>query len=329
MYNEVTTLNTQGDLFMSYNHFTTFERSRIELLHKQGHSTRQIAKQLDRHHSSIARELQKNSQDDYQAESAHRLSQQRRLHSQWQGKYKPELAQCIENKLDQTWSPEQIAATIMKGKISYKTIYRWLYKGKLKQGNLQVLRHKGKRQKPSETRGKFNIGTSIGKRPKEVKNRSTFGHWELDSVVSSRGKSKGCFATFIERKSRFYFAYKMPDRTAASMKSSIEKLYKALPNEAMQTATVDRGKEFSCYQEIESELKVAVYFADPYSSWQRGSNENANGLLREFYPKKTDLAVIEESELLAALHLINNRPRKCLGWKTSNQVFMEELSHLT
>lgn len=330
MYNEVTTQTSYlGDLIMSYKHFSTFERSRIEILHKLGKTTREIGIELGRHHSSIARELKRNSNNCYKAEDAHNAYLTRRLHSRPTGKITLELKEKIETALMCTWSPEQIAATIVKGVVCYKTIYRWLYQGLISHGNLSVLRHKGKRQKPRETRGRFNIGKPISQRPSEVKKRTTFGHWELDTVVSSRGKSKGCFATFVERKSRFYIAYKITDRCAASMELSIRKLANMLPTKAFQTATVDRGKEFSCFKTIEADLGIPVYFADAYSSWQRGSNENSNGLLREFFPKKTDLANVSEENLYRALLLINSRPRKCLGWKSSIEVFRDELSHLT
>ena len=193
---------------------------------------------------------------------------------------------------------------------------------------MSVLRQKGKRQKPKETRGRFNVGTSISKRPKEVKKRTTFGHWELDTVVSGRGQAKGCVATFLERKSRWYLAIKMPNRSASSMEAALRKLSALLPETAFQSFTTDRGKEFSCYPIIEEELKIPVYFADPYSSWQRGSNENSNGLLREFFPKRTNFDHVEQEELQKALYLINNRPRKCLGYQTSQEVFMGEVLHL-
>lgn len=196
-------------------------------------------------------------------------------------------------------------------------------------GLLQVLRHKGKRQKPAETRGRFRIGKPIAQRPKEVRSRETFGHWELDTMVSSRGKSKGCIATFIERKTRLYTAVLMPDRTALSMEIALGVAISQYPKGTFLTATADRGKEFACYANVEATHDLDVYFADPYSSWQRGSNENANGLLREFFPKGTDLAGVEDEELARSLDLINNRPRKCLGWRTAHESFSEELSHLT
>ncbi|WP_042227671.1 IS30 family transposase, partial [Paenibacillus popilliae] len=180
-----------------------------------------------------------------------------------------------------TWSPEQIMERLrQEGQaiVCFKTIYRWLYAGHLMKGVLAVLRHKGKRQKPVETRGKFTVGKAISQRPKEVRSRETFGHWELDTVVSGRGKSKGCVATFVERKTRLYTAILMPDRTALSMEIAFGVAAAQYPSGAFQTATADRGKEFACYASLEATHGVQVYFADPYSSWQRGSNENANGL---------------------------------------------------
>ena len=313
---------------MSYKHLNTFERTRIEVLSKMGYSTRQIAQQLNRHHSTIARELKRNTQETYQAELADELAGKRRLVCRCPEKKSEEVIQTIQHYLKLTWSPEQISNTVLKGVISFKTIYRWIYDGTILLGDLSCLRQKGKRRKPRETRGRFNIGTSIHQRPKEVKRRETFGHWELDTVVSSRGKSKGCLATFVERQTRFYVAVKIDNRSASEMYRAIRELYEHFPKDTFKTYTVDRGKEFACYSKIENDLKVPVYFADAYSSWQRGSNENANGLLREFFPKKTDLARVTEEEVNEALCLINQRPRKCLGWKTSFELFHEKLSHL-
>ena len=264
---------------MSYNHLSTFERTRIEVLSKMGYSTRRIAKQLNRHHSTISRELKRNTQEIYQAELADELARQRRLVCHRPEKKSEKVIQTIQHYLKLTWSPEQISNTILKGIISFKSIYRWIYDGTILLGDLSCLRQKGKRRKPRETRGRFNIGTSIHQRPKEVKNRETFGHWELDTVVSSRGKSKCCLATFVERQTRFYVAIKLENRSASEMYRAINELYEHFPKDTFKTYTVDRGKEFACYSEVETNLNVPVYFADAYSSWQRGSNENANGLL--------------------------------------------------
>lgn len=315
---------------MSYHHFTTFERGRIEALHTIGLNTRKIAQELGRHHSAIARELRRNQQDSrYTGVTAQCAYEHRRKASKPKGKYTKELQSIIEEHLQATWSPEQIVHSVAQGKVSFKTIYRWLYQGKLMNGKLNLLRQKGKRRKLASKRGIFVHGTSISNRPAEVKSRETFGHWELDTVVSSRGESKGCFATFLERKTRLFTAIAMQDRTASSMEEAIKRLHANLPKGAFKSATTDRGKEFACYRSVEQNLNIQVFFADPYSSWQRGSNENSNGLLREFYPKKTNLEFVNQKQLAASLRLINSRPRKCLNWKTPIQLFLHEVSHLT
>jgi len=314
---------------MSYHHFTTFERGRIEELSLLGYSNRAIAKRIGRHHSSIDRELHRNvAKVSYKAEHAQSAYHTRRKQSKPKGKWSYDLSKTIMDKLMLTWSPEQIANTVTLDKVSFKTIYKWIYDGKLYTADVKQLRQKGKRRK-AEKRGKFSMGTPISERPKEVKARETFGHWELDSMVSSRGESKGCFATFVERKSRLYTAFKTSDRTSESMKKAITQLYHILPEGAFKTGTTDRGKEFACWQTVKDELNLTLYFADAYSSWQRGSNENSNGLLREFYPKKTNLTLVSQQELTQNLFLINSRPRKCLGWKSPIQVFLHEVAHLT
>jgi IS30 family transposase len=319
---------------MGYIHLTTYERGKIEAYRLEGKTTREIGAILGRHHSTIARELKRHTNNTpgttYNAETAdmqYRISKSR---CGAKSKWTESKALHISDRLKKTGSPEQIAGR--EGKelnISCSTIYRWLYDGLLPDVNPNNLRHKGKRRRPVETRGKFNVGTSIRKRPKEVRKRKSFGHWEADTMVSSRGKSKGCLATFAERKSRLYLTFKMPNRSSKLMTKAIKHAYSLFPKETFKTITSDRGKEFSCYSEIESSLDVGFYFADPYSTWQRGTNENSNGLLREFYPEKTDFAKVATEDLITSLQLINNRPRKCLGWKTPLEVFVEEVSHVT
>jgi IS30 family transposase len=303
---------------MSYSHLSIIERGQLETLHRLGWSVRAIGKQLGRHHSSIAREIHRGgSREGYDAQSAQQASQKRRALCIPVGKFNRELAEELNQRLEETWSPEQIAQRRRaegKSSVCFKTIYRWLYAGRLAAGEVRVLRHKGKRRKPQETRGRFTVGTPISQRPREIRKRETFGHWELDTVVSSRGKSKACVATFLERKSRLYLALKMPDRTAHSMEVACGVVASQFPSTAFRSATVDRGKEFACYASLERHLQMKVYFADPYSSWQRGSNENGNGLLREFFPKGHDFANVTDEDLAHSIQLINHRPRKCLGW---------------
>lgn len=317
---------------MSYTHLSIIERSQLDILHRQGWTARAIAKEIGRHHSTVAREINRNQVEGvYEAGVSQRAYQNRRECSIPIGKWTNELAQEVEGRLQQTWSPEQISQrykTDGNAMVSFKTIYRWLYDGRLTRAKISMLRHKGKRRKPLETRGRFLVGKSIKQRPKEIRSRETFGHWELDTVVSSRGKSKACVATLIERKTRLYTAIKMPDRTALSMEVAVGVAASQYPQGTFQTATTDRGKEFACYASLEFTHNIDVYFADPYSSWQRGSNENGNGLLREFFPKGKDFAEVTDEELASALNFINNRPRKCLGWKTAHESFMDALSHL-
>ncbi|KQN98938.1 IS30 family transposase [Paenibacillus sp. Leaf72] len=318
---------------MSYQHLTTRERSQLELLHQLGWSARAIARKLGRHHSSLSRELKRQgTEESYCADRAQTSYITKRARCKPSGKWNAERQRYITMKLAETWSPEQIEGRMKRDephlRVCHKTIYRWLYQGRLVKGNTAFLRHKGKRRQPLEKRGRFTIGLSIHQRAKEIRKRETFGHWELDTVVSSRGKSKACVATFAERKTRFYHAIKMQDRTASSMEMAYKQAVLSIPATAFVTATVDRGKEFACHERLTALHGMKVYFANPYSSWQRGTNENANGLLREFFPKGYDFADVTEEELACALFFINNRPRKCLGWKTAHEAFQVEVSHL-
>lgn len=309
---------------MSYCHLTISERSKIEILQGFGYSCRAIARHLNRSHTTISREVKRLKE--WSAEKAQRHAAAQKKKCGARSKCTDKLRNVIEKKLKATWSPEQIVGSLFHGKLAFKTIYRWLYAGKLRV-TFQVLRQKGKRQAPRETRGRFNVGTSIQERPKEVKTRETFGHWEVDTVVSARG-TKGCIATFAERKTRFYVGIQIPNRSAQSMKWAIEQLISRYPRQCFQTFTTDRGKEFSCYAELEKQYGIPFYFADPYAPWQRGTNENSNGLLREFFPKRMDLGTLTSSKVEKALSLINNRPRKCLNWNTTQDSFEYEVVQL-
>jgi IS30 family transposase len=296
-------------------------------LYKLGFSSRKIGARIGRHHSSIARELKRLGRPkSYNAEQAQSNYSQKRKSSKPYGKWSVVLSAEVKEKLIATWSPEQIAHTITKGRLSFKSIYNWIYKGKIEGVSLSCLGRKGKKRS-CKNLAFFSRGTPIRKRPKEVYSRQTFGHWELDSVVSAQG-THGCFATFIERKTRLYTAIKMPNRTSNSMELAIKSLCKQLPKKAFLTATTDRGGEFACFEAIKKDLGITLYFADPYCSHQRGSNEYGNGLLREFFPKRTNLGKVRQEDLTQSLFLINSRPRKCLGWISPIQAFLHELSHL-
>ena len=170
----------------------------------------------------------------------------------------------------------------------------------------------------------------IKKRHKEVYNRNTFGHQEADTVESGRidhqRKSKYCFVTLAERKSRFYICKLLPDRKEENVTKAIIELLNEFPQELLKTITCDRGKEFADWKKIEESLNCDMYFADPYCAWQKGTNENSNGLLREYYPKRMDLSKTNNIELKEKLDLLNNRPRKCINYKTPNELINQYIT---
>lgn len=312
---------------MGYYHLTIEQRIQAQTLRDIGKTQTEIARYFGCHRSTISRELKRNQSADgsYSASQAEKMTRSRR-NKGLSYKFTESLAQRITEGLTATWSPEQIAMTCHE--ISFKTIYRWLYSGRLGADYKKALRQKGKRKKPVETRGKVVVTHTIQERPEEINAREIFGHWELDTIVSPRGKAKECLATFIERKTRFYQAVLIPSRTAKNLNGAVQTLHACFPNQVFKTTTVDRGKEFSKSDALEKDLGLTVYFADPYASWQRGSNENHNGLLREFFPKGTLFSQVTQKEVDQAVRLINQRPRKCLGWKTAQESFQDELLHL-
>ena len=305
------TTKTYTEVTMSHKYLTINDRNKIEILKSEDYSSRRTAKILGFHHSTISREL-KRCKGNYKSIKADKDNKYKRSFKGRKTKITDNIKDETVDKLNSKWSLEQIVCTVLQVVICFKTIYNWLYSG-LIDFDITKLRRKGKSRNPRETRGRFNIGTSIRKKPKNIKKRIEFGHWELDTIVSSRGKGKGCLTTFVEMKSRFYVDLPMKDRSKDSMFEAMNKLIKSLPKAACKSFTSDRGKGFACYKEIE-ELGIGFYFADPYSAWQRGSNENSNGLLREYYPKKTDLAKIDVEELIKNIMELNNRPRKCLDY---------------
>ena len=288
-----------------------------------------FAKYLNRNDSTISREIRRNSVNEkYLAHIANEIYLNNRTNCEAKGKssnYK--LIEYIEHGLNKTWPPEQIVGSLRLDykddksmKVGFKTIYRWVYKNIIVKGDVKKLRRKGKSLKQKETRGKFNIGKSIKNRPKDIRKIESAGHWELDTVVSSRGKSKARLSTFVERKNRYLIAQVMDNRKSTTFNLICFKVFEPISNKLIKTFAVDRGKEFTGYNEIEKTLNIDVYFAGPYASWQRGTNENTNGLLREFYPKKFDFSTITQNKLDVVVNIINNRPRKCLGYKTSTEV---------
>lgn len=191
-------------------------------------------------------------------------------------------------------------------------------------GNLKVLRRKGKTRGTKEARGKYSKGKSIRKRNKTVYNRAEAGDWEVDSVVSGLGKSKVCFATLTERKTRYYIAVKMPDSKAKTLERTIEAVLSAFPSKLVKTITCDRGTGFANWRSMEQTLGCDVYFTDPCCAWQKGTNENLNGLLHELYPKGRNLSRVSPATLKRNLALLNARPRKALHFCLPQSLWARE-----
>ena len=319
---------------MNYKHLTIEERCCLREYYTKGYSYRKIAKLMGRNVSTISRELNRNFTHMYDIPTYYPHTAQKKYKFRrsfcHRGMFQdPQKLEYIKEKLLLTWSPEQISNTPCELDMpSMRTIYRWIYE-KYIDVNLKVLRRKGKSRGKKETRGKFNLGKSIRKRDKSVYKRKEVGHWEADTVVSGQGKSKTCFATLAERKTRLYLAMKIPDRKADTMAAAIVAMLSEFPAELVKTITCDRGSEFANWQTIENKLGCDVYFADPYCAWQKGTNENSNGLLREFYPKGRNLSRVSPKTLLRNLSLINNRPRKCLNYISAQDSFNFELQNLS
>ena len=313
---------------MSYNHLTIEERSCLHFYYTQGLSLRKISKLLGRSPSTISREIRRNYWQIrkgifwYYASTAHNKAKRRKRYCHSGTYFNEDVLNYIEDKLALTWSPEQIANTPCEFKMpSTSTIYRLIYEKYIVKGDLKCLRRKGKNRQENKRGRSGKRGKSIRKRPKHVYNRKEGGHWELDTVVSGQGKTTACFVTFAERSTRYYIAVKSPDRKAETVKKIIIETLSKFPKGAVKTITTDNGSEFAAWEDIEKALGCKVYFTDTYCAWQKGTNENLNGLLREFYPKGRNLSHVNYKTLEKNLALINARPKKVLHYKKPLDLF--------
>lgn len=310
------------------------ERQLIELWLKNGQTIRVIAKQLNRSPSSISDEIKRNGdQNDYYAISAQAKSKKRISKSRSKNSLKKNwIIDYIITKLRYGWSPEQIAGRLKRkyGKtiICHETIYRYIYTHPEKQlAQYLVRNHKRRKRKSSNWLPRRGISSrvSIHERPEEIDLKSTFGHWELDTV-EGKGHSGG-ITTALERKTRYYDAQKIKNIDSEDGIWSQKKLLTKYPKKATKSATLDNGKENFNHTKL-NQIGIKTYFCDPYCSWQKGSNENHNGILRRYIPKKTDFSSFTQLELDAIVYEINNRPRKCLDYETSSEAFNRELQSI-
>ena len=320
-----------------YRHFTIDERESLLVYLSQGKKNCEIARLMNRSPSTISREISRNveSRTRYSALQAQKAYEQRRKHCV--RKYKlaePSCAEKVSELLANAWSPEQISNRLKYEtnviQISTCTIYRGLEHGLLNGELRKKLRIKGRRRHGGRKKSKcghLDIEYTIHDRPKSVEGRQVIGHWESDTVRGA--KWTGCIATHVERTSRYAVLCKIPDRTADAFTQATVTAFLTIPKRKRRSFTTDHGKEFANHREILQLLNCKVYFADPHAPWQRGTNENFNGLLRQFFPKRTSFAEVTQEDVEAVAKLLNRRPRKCLGWKTPEEVFLHKVLHLT
>ena len=323
---------------MSYVQLTSEERYVIYHLKLFKLSLREIARRLGRHHSTISRELKRNGPIIptwvYWHEGAHQQALQRRQQPRHSRRYshKP-LVHYVTQSLRAEWSPDVIAAKLTtlypndnKMRVSIETLYRWVYRDASRGGQLytHLCRYHKKRRKQRRYgtgRGLIPRRVSIDLRPDWVATRQRFGDWEGDTVEGAKGS--GLITTHVERKSRFLIAAKLLNKTAKVTANAVTTAFQRVPKSLRHTLTLDNGKEFARFSDIEKNTGLAIYFADPYSAWQRGTNENTNGLLRRYFPKGSDFRNVTEKSLAFAVEKLNHRPRKCLGYRTPHEVFQE------
>lgn len=317
---------------MSYQHLSIEEREELARLSLLGVPQSEIARGLDRDRSTIWRELRRNGQEgEYQAYRAQVQARRRRKKAKapWKLEYEP-LKRYVKAKLLLAWSPEQIAGRLRVDfprddlmRISHETIYGWVWADKREGGDLylhlrQSRRKRRKRRSGRELRGSIPGRVGIEKRPGIVEQRKRFGDWESDTIVGSR--QRGAVATHVERKSGYVVGAKLPDKKAPSLTRRTVRAFRAEPALPLKTMTADNGKEFADFKSLEDELGVSFFFARPYHSWERGTNENTNGLLRQFLPKSMDLRKLSKRDLDKVFRLVNNRPRKRHGYRSPVEV---------
>jgi len=312
---------------MAYRRITEEERRLIYSWLHDGWSQSEIARRLSRSPGSISREISRNTGlKGYRPKQSHEKAQ---LQARRAGprRFTAELQIDAETLLKKGWTPAIISGRArLEGRTSVcaETIYKYIYADAKAGGtlwkNLPRAKRKRRRRCPRQDgrgRGQIPNQRRIDTRPAEVETRLTIGHWEGDLINGANGT--GNLATLVERCTRFTLVGHTKTKEATEVRQKMCALLKTLPPEARRSATLDNGKEFTQHEELAMGAGIDVFFAYPYRSWERGTNENANGLIRRLYPKKSSFADIGEVELKRIDTFLNDRPRKCLGWSTSRE----------
>lgn len=318
---------------MGYRQLTQIQRYQIHARHELGRSQRQIGRELSIHSSTISRELRRNATSSgYDPEQAQSQCDYRRRTAWKWTKRLPGMIAAVTDRLREEWSPEQISnfMTHLAGVgVSHQWIYSLIWDDKEQGGDLwrhlrQPKRHsKHRGQAKSAGLGKIPNRVGIEHRPVEVDGRLFIGHWEGDTVI--QGHKQSGLVTLVERRSGYLLAARLPKVTAELTQTAMIRLLRPRRG-AVQTITLDNGSEFAGHVAVGKAVAAETYFCDPYCSWQRGSNENTNGLIRQYFPKGTDFRQVTDAELRKVVKKLNDRPRKRLGYRTPAQVFLGEYS---
>jgi IS30 family transposase len=316
---------------MTYRQLSPEERYMLAALRRQGLNQAEIARTLGRHRSTVCREVRRNStraDGHYRPFTAQERTNGRRSRSRRNLRFSAEDFALIDELLCRQWSPEQVAGYLRRAgrlSISHETIYRHVWRDKKRGGALHThLRGARKRRRKRygayDSRGRLAGKRMISERPEEVETRGRVGHWEADTVAGSGGKD--CVVTLVERRTGLVLVGKLKDRTAGSLSRRVIRLIRGHGG-AFETVTADNGTEFHDYKRVERMTGASFYFARPYHSWERGSNENANGLLRQYLPKGQSMAGLSQKQCNAISRKLNTRPRKRLGFRTPLECFNE------
>jgi len=318
----------------TYKQLTSEQRYQISALKKIGYGPTEIAKELEVHKSSISRELSRNmGERGYRPKQANEKAFERRTNATTRKRISAEIWEVVKEKLRQDWSPEQVSGWLKKRqeiRISHEWIYQYILTEKQAGGDLYThLRQHGQRRKrysQYDRRGKLPNRVSIEERPQLVEQRERLGDWEVDTLV---GKGhRGALVSLVERKSRYSLLQPVTQRLANLVADATISLLQPF-TDLVHTITGDNGKEFAEHLRIAETLQADFYFAHPYSAWERGTNENTNGLLRQYFPKKSDFQSVSKKELEQAMARLNFRPRKTLRFKTPFEVFYHSAVALT
>lgn len=319
----------------TYKQLTYEQRCQIEVLKKSGISQQAVAALPGINQSSVSRELSRNTGlRGYRHGQAHRKSVERRQATAKPHKLIPKLIDEIEDKLLLKWSPEQISGWLLMEQgisISHETIYRHVWEDKAAGGDLyKHLRRRARKYKARGSNGKTCSGqiknrVSIDERPLSVDEKSRIGDWEIDTVI---GKGhRGALVTIVERVTLFTVSMQVKSKRAKEVTAATIALLTPF-KDLVRTITSDNGKEFAYHEQIAAALECDFYFAHPYHSWERGLNENTNGLLRQYFPKSTDFKMVSAKAVKQSVDELNSRPRKTLAFKTPAALMQEEMAAL-